>query len=264
VDERGNRVHATRISVRPVEPRRIEGPVLAADSNGAWIVGHDQRGRGVLTLVFPGGGHRGYPIAGRPVAVATGLHAVWVLDHGNPDDRLLRLDPATGRLRVSARMPVSSRVDTLTFGFGDLWAVGSATGLLYRIDPRSHERRRIDLGQRAGQPAALLGHIWVDVSTPGGSHTTVLNPRTLNPDEEFGGGLDSGIGSAAASAFGSVWTYDVGHGEVVRWHPPNPVGVVPVTHAPTYNGSCMTSITATSDAVWVTLVPSINYACNFF
>lgn len=69
------------------------------------------------------------------------------------------------------------------------------------------------------------------------------------------------IGADSVGAFHSVWTYDVPSGEVDRWHPPNQVGDVPVTHVPLYGGSCMTSMAAGGGAIWVTLAPA-NFASN--
>ena len=266
VDAQTNRVlHATRVLVSPVELRPASGPVLAADSSGAWIVGHDHRGRGVLTQVLPGGGRRPYPLGGRPVAVATGLHAIWVLDDGSRDDRLLRLDPATGTVGVQHRFPVSSRVATLTFGFKDVWVVSSKTATLYRVDPRSNSVRHLDLlAQRAGRPSALDGNIWVGVSSYGSGQFDLVNPQTLQTAGWLEGGVRAGVGTDSADAFGSVWGYDVADGEVHAWHPPNLHKVVSVTDAPTSDGSCITSLAAGGGAVWVTLAPSINFTCHFF
>jgi hypothetical protein len=152
VEAQTNRIlHTTRISVTPVDLRRVTGPVLAADANGAWIVGVDRRGRSLLTRVLTGGERRDYVLRRRPEAVATGLGAVWVLGGGAHDDRLFRLDPATGTTTVRARFPASSRVDSLTVGFRDVWVVSSSTATLYRVNPRLAAVDRVDLGKTAGQ-----------------------------------------------------------------------------------------------------------------
>jgi streptogramin lyase len=198
------------------------------------------------------------------VAVATGLHAIWVLDDGSRFDRLLRLDPATGKVKVQARLPVASRLSSMTVGFGDLWLVGERTALLYRVDPRSGSVHHVILGRRAGRPAALQGNIWVGVTNIRGGETLLVDPSTLLPVNTLDGGVDpTGIGTNAAGAFRSVWGYDVADGEVQRWHPPNLAGLVDVTHAPKYDGSCMTSLVAGGGAIWVTLAPSLDYTCNF-
>jgi serine/threonine-protein kinase len=270
VDAQTNRVlHATRISVSPVARTTTIGPVLAADPSGAWIVGVDERGRSVLTLVPPGGGQRPFVLAGRPLAVATGLHEVWVLDRGRRGDRLLRLDPATGRLSVEHRFPLSSGVDTLTFGFRDLWLVGSRTAILYRFDPRSAKVNHVDLGQTAGRPVAVPGEVWVNISDNGGA-TARVDPRTLLEVGTYSGfiGPPGTIGADSAVAFRSVWQYDVGRGEVQRWNPPNLAHNLQVTNAPYYDGNCITSLAATGSAIWVTLArPAAGrgaYACDLF
>jgi serine/threonine-protein kinase len=267
VDAQTNRVlHPPGISVsRPVD-LPLMGPVLAADSYGAWVVGRGHRGKGVLTLVSPDGEQREYPLGGRPVAVVTGLHAVWVLDDGARYDRLLRLDPATGKTTVQARLPASPHTDTLAFGFRDLWAVDSKTAVLYRIDPRLNHVDHLDLGwTRAGRPAALDGNVWVGVSRIRGGKTALVDPNTLQIVWYYDGGVDLGIGADSAGAFGSVWGFDVAAGQLERWDPPNlaPHGATPVTDAPYLDGSCMTSLAASDGAIWITLAPSINYACNF-
>jgi hypothetical protein len=268
VDAKTNRVlHKTPISASPVPLTTTIGPVLAADRSGAWIVGVDGRGQSLLTLVLPGGGRRLYPLRGRPMAVATGLHAVWVLERGTRRDRLQRLDQATARLRVQARLPLSSGVDTLTFGFRDLWLVGSRTAILYRVDPRSGSVRHRDLGQTAGRPVAMAGDVWVNISDNGG-FTMLVDPRTLLEAANYNGviGPLGTLGADSVGAFGSVWTYDVRSGAVDRWHPPNQVGDIQVTHAPYYDGNCMTSMAATGSAIWVTLAHPADgrgtYACD--
>jgi hypothetical protein len=270
VDAQTNRIlHTTPISGRPVSLATTVGPVLAADRSGAWIVGVDRRGRSLLTLVLPGGGRRPYPLGGRPMAVATGLHAVWVLDHGRQHDRLLRLDPATGRLSLQARLPLWSGVDTLAFGFRNLWLVGSTTAMLYRVDPRSGTVRHTDLGQTAGRPAAMDGAVWVTLSDNGG-FTMLVDPRTLREAAHYTGfiGPLGTIGADSAGAFGSVWQYDVGHGDVQKWHPPNLAphhGNIYVTDPPIYGGNCITSLAAGGGAIWVTLArPRVVYSCDLF
>ena len=159
-----NLLHTTPVSVTPVDLSLLAGPVLAADANGAWLVGVDTRGRSLLTLVLASGERRNYVLDGRPEAVATGLSAVWVLGRGARDDRLFRLDPTSGRITVQARFPASARVDSLTTGFGDVWLVSSSTATLYRVDPRLAAIDHVDLGQTAGRPAALFGSVWVGLS----------------------------------------------------------------------------------------------------
>jgi Protein kinase domain len=269
VDAETNRVlHRTLTAVNPIEHLTAVGPALAADRSGAWIVGVDKRGP-VLMLIPRGGGPRRFPLGGHPLAVATGNHAVWVLVHGRRNDRLLRFDPATSRKTVEHRFPLSSGVDTLTFGFRDLWLVGSRTAILYRVDPRSGSVRHSDLGQTAGRPVAMAGDVWVNLSDYGG-FTMPVDPRTLSGVANYAGviGPRGTVGADAVGAFGSVWTYDVPSGAVDRWHPPSQVADITVTHAPYFDGNCMTSMAATGSAIWVTLARPGNgrgaHACDLY
>jgi hypothetical protein len=265
VDAQTSRVlHTTPISVRPVDIRPVAGPVLAADANGAWIVGVDRRERPLVTLVPPGGGRRVYVLDHRPLAVATGLRAVWVLEGGARRETLVRLDPATGTMSVQGRFPASSRVDSMTVGFRDVWLMSSSTATLYRFDPRLAAIDHVDLGQTAGKPDAVFGEIWVGLSDDGGDTVTV-NPRPLLVDHNFGccpSTEDSGV----VEAFGSAWGYDVAHGEVQRWDPPKLAALIQVTDPPFYDGSCMTSIASGGGAVWITLAPvvdsGVEYPCR--
>src|SRR5579862_528966 len=252
-------LHETRVSSTPIDLRVVGGPVLAVDANGAWIVGTDSRGRSLLSLVPPGGGRRDYPLDRRPEAVATGLGAVWMIGLGARDDELLRLEPATGRITVQARFPASAGVDSLTVAFRDVWLVSSSTATLYRVDPRLGSIDRTDLGEAAGRPSAVFGHIWVDLADHSGGNTVVVDPRTLltNYLGCCGLGLNAG-------GFGSDWSYDAADGTVQRWNPVTfqLVHVTRVTDPPNYDGSCMTSIAAGTGAVWVTLAPAVNYGCG--
>jgi streptogramin lyase len=257
-----NRVrYTTPILATPIDVRTVAGPVLAADANGAWIVGVDSRGRSRLTLVPRGGGRRAYPLDGRPEAVATDRGVVWVLTRGARHDRLFRLDPATGAMTPKARFPASARVDSLAVGFGDVWVVSSSTATLYRVDPRLTAVDHVDLGGSAGRPAAVFGAIWITLADRGGD-TLLVNPRTL--------GLQMNLGSPQASTvaevggFGSVWDYDTRRGTVERWNPStyHLDQLIPVTDPPFYDGSCLTSIAAGADAVWLTLAPAVKYACG--
>jgi len=269
VDAHANRVvRLTPVSARPlILHPTASGPVLAANSYGAWIVGVDHSGHGVLTLVPRTGGQpHDYRLRGRPVAVTTGAHAVWALVDGSRRDRLIRLNPTNGSQRVQWTFPVSSGADALTYGFKDVWIVGQKNGTLYRFDPRvkSHRQVNLDHPQRAGRPSALSGNIWVGTSSYRYNSIPLVDPSTVQIDGSLDGGPGTGIGSATAGAFGAAWDYDVGHGEVHSWHPPNPAASLQVTDQPNFDGSCLTSLAAGGGAIWVTLAPSIDFTCKLF
>jgi hypothetical protein len=262
IDAQTNRVrHTTKILATPFDLRTAAGPVLAADANGAWIVGVDSRERSRLTLVPRGGGRRAYALDGRPEAVAAGLGGVWVLSRGARDERLFRLDPATGAMATQARFPASSRVDSLAVGFGDVWAVSSSSATLYRVDPRLSAVDRRVLGRRAGRAAALFGAIWITLADRGGD-TVLVDPRTLLLRRDLGSPQPSTVPDVGA--FGSAWDYDTGKGTVERWNPSTYQldHLTEVTNPPSYNGNCLTSLAAGAHAVWVTLAPAVAYGCR--
>jgi Protein kinase domain len=272
----------TQVSVTPPNLQPVgEGPALAADAHGAWLIGIDRHGRSWLTRVLPGGGRESYLLHGGVEAVTTGLGAVWVIDHGVREDRLLRIDPATGTITGQVPLPASSQVDTLTTGFGYVWAVSSSssvTASLYRIDPQtgaisppsdvacySDPKGFIHQAQAGsdcspsstGPPIAMFGRVWVYV-TANGDYFVTINPRTLLAYNNGVIGSLNGV-SAGVEAFGSVWTYDQADAQVQRWNPSDQdasANWIPVTKPPGLGGSCLTSIAAAGGAVWVTLAPA--------
>jgi Protein kinase domain len=269
IDAATNEVRqTTRLSARPVDLGRLTGPVLAADEDGAWIVGVDDKGRSLLTRVLSGGrGARAYPLDREPRAVAVGEGAVWVLGAGKRESQVLRVDPATGEVTARTRFPASSRISSLEVGLGRVWVVSSSTAVLYRIHPLSAAvTGRIDLGQRAGRPSVEFGIVYVGVSDPG-RHSLVVDPRTLGIVKEqpccpLRDGYDIDYGH------GSEWMTDWPTGAVHRFAFSNRWGysldeVIAVASPPGfYGGVCLTSLVAGAGAVWVTLAPSGGPTCS--
>ena len=119
----------TPVSAIPVDLGLLTGPVLAADSEGAWIVGVDRRGRPLLTRILSSArGKRDYRLDHEPRAVAVGAGALWVLGRGTRGSQVLRVDPATGDVTARTRFAASSRIDSLDVGLGAVWVVSSSTG----------------------------------------------------------------------------------------------------------------------------------------
>jgi hypothetical protein len=267
VDARTNRkLHTTPVSVTlPDLQPGSEGPLMAADKNGAWLVGIDRPGRSWLTHVLPSGRRRRIALPGSPEAVDTGLRAVWVIDRGAPD-RLLRLDPATGTITEQKQLP--AQVDSLTVGYGYVWLVNSAAAILYRINPRLAASRPYDLAcyepqvecteSSTGQPSAVFGQVYVWVAANGG--TVTIDPRTLLTDDIPAPAFANGV---VVEAFDAAWTYD-DYGDVLWWNSPDPypAAVINVTKSPSLDRSCLTSIAPAGDAVWVTLAPSVDHTCK--
>jgi len=260
--------HTTAISAIPVDLGLLTGPVLAADDDGAWIVGVDFRGRSLLTRVLSGArAARNYRLDREPRAIAVGKGAVWVLGAGRRDYQVLRIDRATGEITARTRFPASSRLSSLDVGLGRVWAMSSSTAVLYRIHPRSAAvTGRVDLGRRAGRPTVEHGIVTVGVSDPG-RHSLAVDPRTLDtfieqPCCPLGDGYDGDYG------YGSTWSYDSSAGTVLRFAFNRWVGysldeAIAVTDPPKFNGGpCLTSLAAGAGAVWVTLAPSVNATCT--
>jgi hypothetical protein len=255
----------TRASALPVDLGLLTGPVLAADDDGAWLIGVDVRGRSLLTRVLSGAREaQSYRLDGTPRAVAVGDGAVWVLGAGGGEYQVLRVDPATGDVTARTRFPGSSRVSSLEFGLGRIWVVSSSTAVLYRIHPRSAAvTGRVDLGQRAGRANVEFGIVTVVVSDP--MHTLVVDPRTLRI-----------VGQQPCCPLRDGYDIDYGHGS--EWMTDWPTGavhrfafnglyslekVIAVTSPPGfYGGVCLTSLAAGADAVWVTLAPSAGVTCS--
>jgi Protein kinase domain len=270
VDAGGNEVRQTTVvSAIPVDHSFLTGPVLAADEDGSWIVGLDDRSRPVLTSVLSGvSTTRDYRLDREPRAVAVGEGAVWVLVAGKRDYQVLRIDPSSGEVTARTRLRASARLSSLGVGLGQVWAMSSPTAVLYRIHPRSMEvTGRVDLGDRAGRPVVEHGAVFVGLSDSGGISLTV-DPRTLEIVtwqpccDPLGNGYDE------VEGHGSTWLHDPTAGTVHRFAFNRQLGysldeAIAVTEPPRFNGGpCLTSIVTTADAVWVTLGYSTNLACS--
>ena len=179
IDATTNEVRkTTRLSGIAVDLGPLTGPVLAADSEGAWIVGVDGR-RSLLTRILAGArGKHEYRLDEEPRAVAVGQGAVWVLGRRTRGSQVLRLDPATGDVTARTRFSASARIDSLGVGLGAVWVVSSSKRDAVPDQPsvggcdRAHGPR----GKRAGRPAvALRQHLG---RAPGQCRHRARLPRT--------------------------------------------------------------------------------------
>jgi DNA-binding beta-propeller fold protein YncE len=259
VDAGTNRV-LTRTPVSGFTPAEccslFAGPVLAADASGAWFVNGGVDNKARLTHVLAGGGRkREYPLDLTPTGVAVGDDAVWVVGRRARDYRVVRIDPATGRVTASTRFPAGTPVDSIAFGFSAVWVVSSPPATLYRIDPRSARRTGsvvVGVGHaRATRPEIVPYGPSVTVRlTAGGGTDFAIDPSTLSlayegsygpPDwGEYNGDL------------GTLWWYDWPSGTVSRQQVASgPVRDIHITEAQT-GGPCLTSMTAGSGSLWVT------------
>jgi hypothetical protein len=247
----------TALSAKPISLSWWDGPILAADADGAWVIGVNARGDYRLTRILSGArGKTSYALDYAPRAVATGEDAVWVLGRG-AHDVVLRVDPATGRVTSRTVLPTSSSATSLGVGAGSLWVVALSRSKvdLYRIDARSGRRT----GTRAlpgytRPPRVAYGSVWIYV-TQGGGDVYRIDPRTL-----WDGGPIDGLSPAESSEVaggGSLWLLDIPTGAVARIAPETglPVASIQITRVgPKFYGPARpTAIAAGRGSVWVTV-----------
>jgi YVTN family beta-propeller protein len=188
IDAATNRIRkTTAVPVGVDDVSRFAGPVLAADASGAWFVsGGHGGGQPLLTRIPVHGRKREYRLDVRPTGVAVGDRAVWVVGRAKHDYQVLRIDPANGRVDARTRFRTSTPVDSIAFGYGAVWVVGSANATLYRIDARTARRDgRLVVGtSRAGRPEIMRrgADIWVrEIGRPGSNGTTIrVDPSALS------------------------------------------------------------------------------------
>jgi DNA-binding SARP family transcriptional activator/ABC-type branched-subunit amino acid transport system substrate-binding protein len=99
-----------------------------------------------------------------PWSLAVGLDGVWVTDGSS---RLVRVDPATGRLRD--RIDVGQRLNGVAVGEGAVWTIGGRAAAVSRVDPatgRVTDRIPIVSRPRRESPYPIAievneGSVWV-------------------------------------------------------------------------------------------------------
>jgi hypothetical protein len=264
IDAATNRVRKrTAVPVGVVDVSRFAGPVLAADASGAWFVESGFGGGQQLLMRIPVDGRkREYRLDVTPTGVAVGDGAVWVVGRADHDYQVLRIDPAKGRVDARTRFPASKPVDSLAFGYGDVWVVGSANATLYRIDARTARRHgRLVVGtSRAGRPEIMRrgGAIWVRmVGSPGSNGAgarVAVSPLSIDSVDSCCSpdwGEDRG-------QLGALWWYTWQTGSLFRQESAGePIRTIRVTRTPPdANGPCLTSIAIGSGSLWLTAAPS--------
>jgi hypothetical protein len=280
VDTRTNRVIEKEL-VSPLPPAECcglySGPVLAADASGAWFVTGGLVGKATLVHLPVGRrGSRTYSLDITPTGVAVGDGSVWVVGRTSRDDEVLRVDPVDGRVTARRRFPLSTRIDSIAFGYGWAWVVSSARSTLYRIDPQSTLRtRRVVLADsRAARPELGGGFVRVRVTGQDGM-TLWIDPSSLATVHYEFDGLPKnreyvwGFGDQwwYESPSGAVyWGHGVQQGQLTAQSPPAPTHRIPVTpSSPIAGGPCLTSITIAGGAVWATVAPlpgDSNFVCR--
>jgi YVTN family beta-propeller protein len=136
--------------------------------------------------------------------LAAGAGALWVAS--GADDRVLRLDPATGR--VVATIPVAAVAHArlaspygIAVGDGAVWVTNALAGTVSRIDPRVNAvAATITVGRRPTRLAVGAGAVWV-LNAGDGSVSKIDPARSaVTATIKVGGDL-TGINAGA----GGVW-----------------------------------------------------------
>ena len=252
VDARTKTVlHTTQLDGAADDLSVFSGPVLAADAGGAWFAGLGFTRRFVLVRIRLDGTKRVYPLDHDPRGVAVGFGSVWIVGRAPGDYQLMRIDPSSGRVTRRIRFG-STPIDSIAVGNGAVWVLGSDAGTLYRIDPRSGRRKKVDLGTHASRPGVWPGTVLVDSADHGGT-STFIDPRTLSVSYQDPTCCPPQWGETV-HANGWLWRYERPTGGVYRQQSvstyPREIRVLRTT--PGGGGSCLTSIAIGAGAVWVT------------
>jgi tRNA A-37 threonylcarbamoyl transferase component Bud32 len=256
---------AARLSAPPDYLGDAVGPILAADSAGAWVIGTDAQGNHALTRILSRArGSHAYRLGYEPRAVAVGAGAVWVLGWGRRD-AVLRINPVSGKVVGTTVLPTSARVTGLAVGAGAVWVVDPSSAALYRVDVHSGKVVSRSLPPYATRPYVAFGSVWVGTSavipvlvggilTSGGGTMYLVDPRTLR-ETHFGtvGRPDQVVNT---SGYGSTLAVNVETGTVVRFDPETklPTATIRITRIPpAFYGPPVTAIAAGAGAIWVTV-----------
>jgi YVTN family beta-propeller protein len=163
-------------------PSGFGSPRVAAGPSGIWVARPDRQvgrldittnARGLLQplLIAPPHDELGDSFFS---GIAVGDGGVWVL--GDPNDRSLwRINPATGKLSATIRLPLGP-TDVAT-GAGAVWVTSQLDDRLARIDPATNEvTATIPAGKGAGGVAVGAGSVWVADEVAAVSR---IDPRTM-------------------------------------------------------------------------------------
>ncbi|MFL5755006.1 MAG: hypothetical protein ACJ77N_01795, partial [Chloroflexota bacterium] len=263
VDPQTNEVrHKTHIPVVATDIGFGNGPLLAADARGAWVIGYslDEDRTLLVRVLRNGGGTRTYSFGLQLNAVTTSGGAIWLVGRRGRTGFVLRVDPATGRVLGRRPLPswmLGSEGQGLAVGGGFVWVTNAASAEVYRLDFLTGKARSARFGSFVSRPAFGFGRLWL--CSWDGKHGLMVrvDPRTLGNELERDA-LPAEEGHFAVG-FGSLWRHDVPSGTVMRFSPRtgDPDGLIPLlkkrTDAPALSGLSVTSISAGAGGVWVSV-----------
>jgi protein kinase-like protein len=258
IDSATNAVRRTiAVSTYPADVDFLSGPVIAADDRGAWLVGFElDTGRNLLTRILAGVRDPvEYRLPQAPTAVAVGAGVVWVLTRDERGNVVLGVDPQSGAVTSTTRLP-TFEATSLGVGEGGVWVASSTGADFYRIDTRSAKVTGTrDLGNCAGPPVVGFGAVWMCVCNPGSSMLRI-NPRTLR--NSLSQNSVPAQNGHFVTGHGSLWWADIPSGAVMRWSPVSgklirTIRVTPTTPIPDGRGLISTAIAVGADSIWVTV-----------
>jgi YVTN family beta-propeller protein len=278
IDTATNEVRRTTgVTTFPYTANYHVGPLLAANSEGAWLVGLRPDLTGVVTRIRLNGRKDEFELDHSALAVAATETAVWVLGSHNPEggcpvawtpplaaslsDTLLRLSPSTGR--VVDGVPVRDACGSINGIAHDerwVWFFESGWSNLYRLDPRTSRITGVaDLGPGGWGPGGAVpasggGKVWVHASDQGGRLVGV-DSTTLRPSRTITS--VPGRFGQVRYARGSLWWNDPREGTLLRFDPKSgkilsTIRVAPEPGAERFSSS---AIATGAGAVWVTVTP---------
>ncbi len=184
-----------------------------------------------------------------PIAISAGLGAVWVATGRTAGaiDRIVKIDPATGRITTTFAVPKSGGSgfwgqDVLAAGAGAVW-IANADGAVVRIDPVTGRARTV--------PSIFARAVTADataVVAVGQRELWRIDPATATVAENVHveTAAFSGLAAAALDVGGGIWALDERGGKV--WH----ITPGPVRDASTIAGGQFGRIAYADGHVWLT------------
>jgi streptogramin lyase len=260
VDPRTDEVlHTTRLPVVATDLGFGNGPLLAADARGAWMIGTDlEDGQSRLVSIPRGGrGIRTYSYGLQLNGVAAARGSIWLVGRSGRNGAVLRVDPATGRVLDRRPLPwwmLGAEGQGLAVGGGFVWVTNASGAEVYRLDFRTGKTRTAKFGSFISRPAFGFGRLWL--CSWDGEHGLMVrvDPRTLRNELERDA-LPAEEGHFAVG-FGSLWRHDIPSGTVMRFSPRtgDPDGLIPLLKKrPGAALLYVSSISAGAGGVWVSI-----------
>jgi serine/threonine-protein kinase len=256
-------------------PPFVPSNSLAADATGAWVISSADGG-GLLTHLRPGLRSREFAFDGDPVAVASGEGSVWVATKGVGRNTVLRVDPGTGAVSATVRLPSEvptsnlpnanfPDVQALAVGEGAVWVLtgGQEGSAVMRIDPSTARITKAKSFATHGGSSGLSivageGAVWTVLPDTDTWKLVALEPRTLRLEGSRSSrltGFGSGVETLVA-ANGSIWWNNGDLGTLLRVDPRTyeVVSSTRITPQPdSWSDFSPYAVAAADDSIWVTV-----------